>query len=88
MSAIEKYPGGDPTTASARSAAAVSPHDTNQLAYVTKGIYVGGTGDVVCILADDSSAVTFKAVPAGFILPVRAKVVTTASTATYMVALF
>lgn len=51
-------------------------------------IYVGVTGIVVAVLEDDS-AVTFKGVPAGAMLPVKAKRVnSTTTTATDMVALY
>ena len=71
-----------------RSVAAVTPHDTNELAQVSRALYVGGAGDLVVILADDTTAVTFKAVPAGSVLPVRARIVkATGTAATYIVSL-
>jgi hypothetical protein len=54
---------------------------------VIRGIYVGVTGDVVAV-NESGIAVTFKAVPAGAILPVRCiRVNNTNTTATNMVAL-
>jgi hypothetical protein len=50
-------------------------------------LWVGGTGDIAVIGGQDSSAVTFKAVPAGwFRLPVVAtQVMATGTTATNLV---
>ena len=50
-------------------------------------MYVGVSGDVVAKLDGDSAAVTFKNVAAGSILPIRARLITTASTATDMLGL-
>lgn len=51
-------------------------------------IYVGGTGDVVAVFQDDSTA-TFSGVPAGALLPLRLKRVNSSSTtATLMLALY
>lgn len=66
---------------------AVTPHDTTQLAVVSSAIYVGGLGDVT-VLTIGGQTITFKAVPVGTILPIRAvRVNSTATTATLMVAL-
>lgn len=54
-----------------------------------RGLYVGGAGHVDLVLADDSAAVLFSNVPAGTILPLRAKTVKTGTTtATLIVALY
>lgn len=75
--------------ASSKSFAAITPHDTTELATIPKGIYVGGAGNVVVIGADDSTAVTFTGVPAGSVLPVRPRIVkSTNTTATNLVALY
>lgn len=69
------------------TAKAIVPHDTNTLGG-GRGIYVGGTGDIVCDFADGNS-VTFKAVPVGTQLcvsPLRVKA--TGTTATLLVLLF
>lgn len=54
-----------------------------------RALYVGGTGDVAVIPYGQTGAVTFPAVPAGTILPIAcAKIMSTNTTATNMVALF
>lgn len=79
--------GGGSFEGSASRAVAVTPHDTNDLANVSRALWVGGAGNVAVILAGDSSAVTFTGVPAGTLLPLRVKrVMSTNTTATTIVA--
>lgn len=55
----------------------------------TRGIYVGGAGAVAVIMEGDGGSVTFAAVPAGTIIPVRAtKILSTGTDATNIVALW
>ena len=69
-------------------AAAVTPHNTNELEYVTTGLYVGGAGDVR-VTMKDGQVVTFAAVAAGTILPIRVRgVLVTGTTATNIVAIW
>lgn len=69
-------------------AAAVTPSDTTMLTTVARALYVGTGGDVV-ILGTDGVAVTFKNVATGAILPVvAARVNSTSTTASNVVALF
>jgi len=73
----------------ANNAFSVTPHDTNELAFIPRGIYVGGSGDIAVILADDTAAVTFVGVLAGTVLPVRPKIIkATGTTATSIVGLY
>lgn len=53
-------------------AAAVTPHDTNELTHVTRALYVGGAGALKVTMADGTT-VTFAAVPAGTTIPIRVK---------------
>ena len=69
-------------------ALAVVPHNTNELTYVTRAIYVGVAGDVKVNLYGSGTGIVFKAVPVG-ILPIRATLVaSTGTTATNIVALW
>ena len=66
----------------------ITPHDSNELASVPRAVYVGGQGTLVIVLDGDTAAVTLVAVPAGTLLPIRARVVkATGTTATNLVAL-
>lgn len=70
------------------SAFAITPNDGADLATNTRGIYVGGTGNLAVILEDDTSVVTFMAVPVGSLLPIRVKRVnSTGTTATNLIGL-
>lgn len=65
---------------------AITPHDSTNFTRETRGIYVGGAGNIVAIL--NGAAVTFSNVPAGAILPIRAtRVNATNTTATALVGL-
>lgn len=68
-------------------AVAVTKSDATLLPQ-TRGIYVGGTGDVAVKMADGGT-VTFSAVPVGTILPIQVtQVLSTNTTATLMLALY
>lgn len=80
-------PSNNPS-APAASYAAITPSDTVDLTYLTRFVYVGGAGNVVAI-DRDGNAVTFTAVPAGTVLPIRVKRInSTNTTATALVALW
>lgn len=53
----------------------------------SRGLYIGGAGDLVVKSDSGAAAVTFKAVPAGTILPIRVNFVMAATTATDIVSL-
>lgn len=66
----------------------VTPHDSTNFLSTVVGLYVGGAGNVVAV-NQAGTAVTFTAVPAGTILPIRAiRVNATNTTATNMVGLY
>lgn len=67
MSATRSGAGADPSI----DGFAITPSDANTLISVTRGIYVGTTGDVGIQFLSGNNYV-FSTVPAGMILPVRA----------------
>ena len=70
----------------ATRAEAVTKSDSADLSFVSRGIYVGGTGDVAAVMSS-GDVVTFSAVPAGTLLPIRCKRInSTNTTATLMIA--
>lgn len=74
--------------AGAYRAVAVTKSDATILP-ATRGLYIGGTGDVAVIMAGDTAAVTFSAAPVGVILPLQVtKVMSTNTTATLILALY
>ena len=73
-------------TVSAHSAFVVTPSDATIIP-ATRGLYVGGTGNLSVVMAEDGNTVLFSAVPAGSILPIQVVQVLAATTATLIVAL-
>lgn len=74
MSATDTFVNKSTTDFPATEAAAVVPHNTNELSYVTRGLYVGTGGDVKVTMRG-GQAVTFPNVQAGTLLPFRVKIV-------------
>ncbi len=73
---------------SARKIIAITPHNTNELTYLPRQIYIGGAGDLCVIMADDSVEQTFKNLPEGMTLNIRPKIVkSTGTSATYILGL-
>jgi hypothetical protein len=71
------------------NAVAVTPDDNNDLADVTRFLYVGGTGDVTVNMLGTGSAIQLKAVPVGTLLPIWVtRVKATGTSATNLVALY
>lgn len=76
------------TQDSARSAFAVTPHDTNALTAVTRALWIGGAGNLVVMFDGDTAAVTLVGVASGTLLPIQVRIVlATNTTATSIVAL-
>ena len=72
--------------APADNAEAVTPHDTNTLAYVSRALWVGGAGNITVVMKDGTT-ILFSGVPAGAWMPIRvSQVRATGTTATNIVA--
>ena len=55
------------------------------------GVYVGGTGNLVVVMAGESSilnTITFNNVPSGMFLPIQVRMISSTSTCTNIVCLF
>lgn len=69
----------------ADNAESITPHDSNELTNVTRGLYVGGAGDAVVVF-NDGTEVTLVGLQAGVVYPFRVKQVkSTGTTATSLV---
>jgi hypothetical protein len=70
-------------------AATVTPNDSEDLPSVAEGVYIGGDGNLKVTLAgmNDGSFVIFVGLKAGSFLPIVAKRIWTATTATNILAL-
>lgn len=76
----------DTTDFPARRLRAVSPHDTNELQFLPKALFIG-TGGTLSVIAEEDTAAVSLTVATGSIVPVRAKIVrATGTTATGIVA--
>lgn len=87
MVAKDRVSGGSNREASApaNGAFAITPHDTDEFAILTRGIYVGGAGNLKATLADGTT-VTFTGIAVGIVHPIRARLVfATGTTATSIV---
>lgn len=65
----------DSVSSPARSAIAVTPHDANPLADIPKALFVGTAGNITMRGVDGAADQVWKNVPAGAILPFRARYV-------------
>lgn len=65
----------------------ITPSNSNNLATMARGIYIGGAGDIA-LVTPGNTALTFVGLTAGSILPVMAiKVAATSTTATSLIGL-
>lgn len=72
----------------AASAAAVTPNDSTVLD-TTRGLWIGGAGDVAVYMKGSTTSVTFAGIAAGTLIPIRVdRVLATGTTATSIVALW
>lgn len=62
------------------NAFAVTLHDTNEIAFITRGLYVGVGGNVKVTMAGTGEGIVFTGVPSGTLLPIRVKIVWSAGT--------
>jgi len=88
MAAEDQATGMQHKTLPPNRGATITPHDTNELGYVTNAIWIGGDGNVK-LVTEGGDTVTLTAAKAGSLIPVRAKqVFSTLTTATNLVALW
>jgi len=71
----------------ARYAEAVTPHNTNELTKLTRGLWVGTGGSVALVMADNPVSIILDNIPNGAWLPFRVrKVLSTGTTASDIIA--
>ncbi len=76
----------DVQTSPGENAAEVTASDSTTL--YSRGLYVGGSGDVVVTMYGNGAEVTFVGVPSGSVLPIKVSKVMAATTATDIVAIW
>lgn len=89
MAAVDRFvPKANPQTDKpATGGEAVTPHDTNELTYVSRALWIGSTGNLKVTMADGQE-LTFNSVPVGW-MPLRVKkVFSTGTTAANIVAVY
>ena len=86
MAAVDKTQGGIGEPAA--YAVAVTPSDADELATVSRALYIGGAGNLV-VVTYGGDTVTLVGATAGSIIPIRVKQVkATSTTATSIVSLY
>jgi hypothetical protein len=76
------------STGPADNLAAITPHDTTELEFWTRGIYVGGAGDIAVVSAA-GDAITIVGCLAGVVYPFAVKIIkATGTTATDLIGLY
>ncbi len=72
----------------AKNAFTVTPHDTNQLTFVTRGIWVGAAGNMI-VITSGGDTVTLVGIVAGTLIPLRVHTIkATGTTAASIVGLY
>jgi len=83
---------GDTVSSPATRATAIVPSDANDLIDIPKGIFVGAGGDITMVGLNapaSATGITWKNVPAGSLIPFRARrIMATGTTAANMLALY
>jgi hypothetical protein len=76
-------------TSPADSAASVTPNDSTDLTTATRGLYIGGAGNVKVDMVGEGTAVVYSGLVVGTVYPIRVtRVYATDTTATNIVALW
>ena len=90
MAAVDLYPGqGGDMGSPYQRGFAVTPDNSNDLAFVTRGIFVGTGGAALKVTLLDGTDLVFANVPSGTLLPIRAtKVFATGTGCSNIVALY
>jgi hypothetical protein len=74
-------------TSPASGAFDITPHNDNELSFITRAVYVGTGGDLAVELIGGGT-VTFRKLPDAALLPIRARKVLTSSTASAIIGLY
>lgn len=86
MAALDRFPNAEDVLSPAMNAFAVAPNDGADIAFVSKRLFVGTTGNVK-LTTVGGQTVTYNAVPSGTYLQVRAsRVFATGTTASNIIA--
>lgn len=73
----------------AENAVAITPHDSNDLADASRGVFVGVSGNLKVDMVGSGTAVVFTGLAAGVIHPLRVtRIYSTDTTATNIVAVY
>ena len=76
-------------TSPARNSFSIIPDDASDLVTTCRALFIGGAGNISVSLADDSSSLVFKNIPAGTVVPIAVKrVEATLTTATDILGLY
>lgn len=76
-------------TSPGESAVAVTPHDSTDLPFCSRGLWIGGAGNISVQMLTTGTAIVFTGIPAGTWMPLRVhRVNATGTTATSIVAVY